>query len=372
MRAPRDVLFYVPSAAPLLVAADLPAGGAETQMVTVARELAKRDLRVAFVLDAREPPPVVDGIDLIAERRVRTRVAGLRSLEAVVRVIGAVVRGNAPVVVQRGGSAVTGLVGLAARLTRRRFVFSTASVADFDLELMESSTKRVRLFRAGVRLAHDIVVQTAEQVELAHRRFNRDAVLIHNVVEPAALRDGAPDAFLWIGRLVGYKGPHAYLDLAAAVPEASFRMLGVPSGPDGARLAAEVAERARSLPNVELLEPRPRAELGPVYDEAVAVVNTARFEGMPNTFLEGWARGVPALALHHDPDATIERERLGAFAGGDPARLADLARRLWAERGEQADAAARCVEYVRLRHTIGAAADAWARLVRDGRAGRSC
>jgi len=143
------------------------------------------------------------------------------------------------------------------------------------------------------------------------------------------------------------------------VPEAKFSMVGVPTGPDGPRLAASIAKRAASLPNVELLAPRARPALAPLYDSAVAVVNTAEFEGMPNIFLEGWARGVPALALQHDPDGMIVRERLGAFAAGDPARFADQARALWSERGNQHDLEERCVTHMRKHHSMTAVADSW-------------
>ena len=367
----RDVLFYVPNVAPLLVDAELPAGGAETQMVVVGRELARRGLRVAFVVYADDLPESIDGLDLIVQRPNRVEVAGLRSVEAFLRTLVTVVRGNAPVVVHRSRSAVTGLVGLAARITRRRFVYSSSNVVDFDFQRVESSARRVRLFRLGIRLAHQVVVQTPEQVALSRERFERDSVLIRSVAEPAAPRSGTPAAFLWIGRLTGQKRPHAYLDLAAALPEARFRMVGVPSVPEGPRLAQEVAERARSLENVELVAPRPRRELGPLYDDAIAVVNTAEFEGMPNVFLEGWARGVPALALHYDPDGTIVREGLGAFADGDPVLLAKLARSLSAERDGQQELASRCVAYVRRHHSLDAAVQAWTRVIRGSMSDRT-
>ena len=38
---------------------------------------------------------------------------------------------------------------------------------------------------------------------------------------------------------------------------------------------------------------------------------------MPNTWLEGWARGVPALTLSFDPDGRIAAHGLGVEAGGD-------------------------------------------------------
>jgi hypothetical protein len=365
MTARHDVLFYLPNVGPLLLPGDhLPTGGAETQMVLVGRELARRGLRVAFVVYGEQLPSSVDGLDLIVQRPPRLGIPGSRPFERSVRTLIAVVLGNASVVVQRNASIVTGLVAIAARMTGRRFVYSSANVIDFEFSQLERNRLKIALFHLGIRLANDVVVQTSEQVRLARECFGVSARLIGSVAEPATPRRGTPTAFLWVGRLATYKHPEAYLDLAAAVPEASFRMVGVPSGPDGARLAAEVADRARSLDNLELLEPRPRAELGPLYDDAVAVVNTAAFEGMPNVFLEGWARGVPALALRHDPDNIIERRRLGAFAGGDPSRLIEQVRSFWTSRHDQQELAARCIEYVHGQHSLDAAARGWMEVVR--------
>jgi glycosyltransferase involved in cell wall biosynthesis len=364
MRARHDVLFYVPNVGPLLRSGDdLPTGGGETQVVVIGRELARRGLRVAFIVYAVDLPPSVDGIDLIVQRPPRMRLPGVGGLEAWVRTLLVTMRSNPSVVVQANAGAVTGHVALAARLIRRPFVYASTNVVDFEFARVEPSRRRLALFRLGVRLADEVIVQTPEQADLARERFGRRAQHIPCVAETATPRRRTPRAFLWIGRLADYKRPEAYLDLAAAVPEAEFRMVGVPIGPDGARLAASLAERARSLDNFELLDPRPRDELGPLYEDAVAVVNTGEFEGMPNIFLEGWSRGVPALALTHDPDGAIVRERLGAFASGDPGLLVRHARSLWSERDNQQELAARCIAYVRRHHSLEEVAQTWSRVI---------
>lgn len=354
-----DVAFHAPLVGPLLrPGAELPTGGAETQIAIIARELARRGLRVAIVVSDPELPSSVDGIDLIHQPPPRRSPLG-----TFFRTIRAVREANAPLVVQCNASVDTAYVAVAARLTRRRFVFQTVNVVDFDFARIEPSRLRRGAYTLGVRLADEIVAQTREQVRLSEQRFRRPARLAVCVSEPAPSSKEAREAFLWVGRLAWYKRPHAYLDLAAAVPEARFWMVAVPSGPDGPRLAAEIEERARSLDNVELLAPRPREELGRLYSAAVAVVNTAEFEGMPNIYLEGWARGAPALAEIHDPDGMIVREGLGLFANGDSTRMAELARSLWEAREENREMETRCVAYVREHHSLDAIGDVWADIV---------
>jgi len=343
----------MPAAAPLLAEGGARfAGGAENQVLMLARELARRGHRVGIVafgggggvpLRAR-----VDGVDVVELTPPRTRIPLVRTLAFYARTFRVLRANPAGVIVQRAAGIHTALVAAAARLLRTRFVFASAGLHDFDFASWESRRWIVALYERAVRSADRVVVQSAEQAALCRRRFGREPLVIASIAEPAAPQTGTPGAFLWVGRLDEHKRPQAYLDLARALPEARFRLVAVAGELDAA-----------DIPNLELLGPRPRAELAPLFADAVAIVSTSRSEGVPNVFLEAWARGVPALALAHDPDGAIERERLGGFAGGSPERLAELARELWETRGDRAELATRCREHVTRVHDAGPVADRW-------------
>jgi glycosyltransferase involved in cell wall biosynthesis len=187
-----------------------------------------------------------------------------------------------------------------------------------------------------------VVVQSADQLELARRRFPRAAepVQINSFAEHAAAATAPGEAFLWVSRLVDYKRPLLYADLAAAVPEARFWMVPIrTTDAQYAQTLAELERRAAQLDNFEILAQRPHAELQQLIGRAVAMVNTSSFEGMPNTWLEGWARGVPALTLSFDPDGRIAQHGLGIAADGDWEAFVGGARRLWDRRTDHALAA---------------------------------
>jgi glycosyltransferase involved in cell wall biosynthesis len=357
-----DVAFYMPWIGPLLLpGTGPPPGGAETQMLMLARALARRGRRVCVVTYGLPEvlPGGIDGIAVVPQRQPRTRarlVGFAAHLVSAARALGPL---RARVFVQRAAGPTTGIVALFARTKDSRFVYSSANVIDFDFERLERSPIRVWLFHLGVKLASTIVVQTHEQVDMCRRRFGREPVLIKSIAEPACATDLDREAFLWVGRAASYKRPEAFIDLAQAVPEARFRMILVTAGEKGGELARKIVERCRRVPNIELLNPRPRAELMRLIDSAVAMVNTADFEGMPNIYLESWARGVPALSLLHDPDGVIERESLGFFARGSPERLAAQARSLWQTRANQSELQERCREYVAREHDPERVVDRW-------------
>jgi glycosyltransferase involved in cell wall biosynthesis len=367
----RDIVFYTPRAGTILTPDAHPSGGAEVQMLHLARGLARRGARVALVTYAAPGlPAAVDGVEVVAQRHPERGPAPLRRAVTLATTCARLLRLDARVVVQRAAGSTTGLVALAAKATRTRFVYSSASTVDFTFERLGYGRATVALFDLGIRLADEIVVQTDEQAELCVRRFGRHPVVIRSVAEPPAAApapDGsASEGFLWVGRLALYKNPAALLDLAAAVPEAPFTMVCVPGTGDPPGLAEELARRADGLPNVRLMGPQRRTALLERMAHATAIVSTSDYEGMPNTLLEGWSRGVPALTLTHDPDGVIGRERLGWCAGGEPARLAEQARALWAGRADDAALRARCRGYVRSRHDPAVVIEQWAQTLGPG------
>jgi glycosyltransferase involved in cell wall biosynthesis len=363
-REKHDVAFYVPWIGPLLTDADVtPTGGAETQVLLLARALARSGSKVRLVVfdvPGAELPASVDGVDIYVRPPYRTHQS-LGKLREVASLWKAVAAADADVVVTRTAGEHVGLVGLSAKATRRRFVFASASPSDFDLARRTAKRLNRALFRLGVHTADEIVVQTEEQVALCAERFGRSSVLIRSIAEAVPRRRCEPEAFLWIGRLVNYKQPMAFVELARALPRAKFWMVGVPVplSAEGSELLSLVERQAAELPNLEVLPPRPRAALMGLVERAVAVVSTSEFEGMPNIFLEGWARGVPALALECDPDNVIERYELGAFAHASPERFVEQARRLWDGRLDQEDIAERCRRYIREQHSAEAVSAAW-------------
>jgi len=359
-----DVAFYVPQIGPLLSEGGaVPAGGAETQVFLLARALVSRGLRVcliAFDLPGVAIPSSVDGVEVSVRPPYRAHrwLSKLREARSVFRAISSV---DAEVLVTRAAGPDIGLAAVGAKLYRRRFVYSSANVSDFDFSRVSPKLTNRILFRLGTRLADEVVVQTEEQRRLCELRFRRKPILIGSIAEPAPRRERPPQAFLWIGRMVWYKRPLEFVKLARSVPDATFWMVGVPAGhaPEGEELLAAVAAEAAGVPNLELCAPRPRRQLLDLIERAVAIVNTAEFEGMPNIFLEGWARGVPALALSHDPDGVIEREGLGAFAHGSAEALVDAARRLWDGLTDQSELAGRCQRYIAENHSLEVVAALW-------------
>jgi glycosyl transferase family 1 len=303
-------------------------------------------------------PLSVDGVDIA----LREPYLGGRGLRGAIKEAQAMRRAlaslEARVIVTSIAGPHVGLVGLLTKLQGRQFLYYSANIIDFNFAVRRPSVRDRILYRFGLHFADDIIAQTDEQSRLCRARLGRTPIVIKYISEAAVMRRAEPEAFLWAGRAVWQKRPLEYVELARTVPEAKFWMVPVPTRESGSLVDA-VRQAAAGVPNLELLEPVPRAELMTLIQRAVAVVNTSVFEGMPNVTLEGWARGVPTLTFSYDPDGVIERYGLGVFAQGSREQLVTGATELWRGRHDQAEVAGRCRGYVAEHHSEDAVSRQW-------------
>jgi glycosyltransferase involved in cell wall biosynthesis len=345
----------------------------ERQMLLLARELSRRGLRVAMVVNAvgEREPGAAAGLTLV-ERGPRGSARGLRGTASECAQVRRALRdADGSVVVVAGGTPVLGFIAAYCRVRRRKLVFAAASDLDFEVGEPQKVRRRRGLYRAGVRLSDAVVVLTGHQASLARRAFPRlrhDQLLKipYFAVEANGVADGPAVEFLWAGRMHDVKRPLLFADLAAELPEAAFGLVGlVPPNPTPA-IAAYVErldEAAAELPNLELVGPLPHEKLQERLAHAVALVNTSTHEGMPNTFLEAWSLGVPVLTLAVDPDGLIEEHDLGVAAGGSWERFVAGARELWAGRADRAALSQRTRRFVHDVHSPEAVGARWQELL---------
>lgn len=368
----RNVTIYLPTTAGLFRRSVRRAGGAERQMAFLARELVQRDMDVALVVNrVPDPIPDIDPRLTLVERGPRSRKAGLvHFLTEATRVLRALIAANGQVVIVRGGTPVVGFVALYRRLWRRRFVFSSAN--DFDF-LPRPGVSRLQawLYALGVKHADVVVVQSSDQVELAREAFPEIRRLVHIASfadDPPERASREPTALIWAGRLVDYKRPELFAELAASVPEASFLLIphvDVRPSEWEARALENLASASERTPNLELGTSLPHPELVEKLGSAVAVVNTSEFEGMPNLFLEAWSQGVPVLTFSVDPGGVVAEKGLGIAADGSWDAFVAGARVLWESRFDREETAQRVRGHLRDVHSRRVVAGQWEELLRS-------
>jgi glycosyltransferase involved in cell wall biosynthesis len=331
-------------------------GGVERQTALLARWLAARGHRVSMVTwDHGQPDGLdVDGVHVYKACRQTDGWPILRfAYPRWSSLVGALGRANADVYYQNVIDGVTGQVALWCRVNRRRFVYSASSDSDCDarLPLLDTARERV-LFRAGLRLADRIIVQTGRQQAMLSRNFSRPSTVIP-LAAPDEARGvdgtGRGRRVVWIGRVCEVKRPDRLLDLADACPEFEFDLIGPD---DGSQYSAAVVARARATTNVVVHGPLDRPSLVHHLRRAACLCCTSEIEGFPNTFLEAWSFGLPVLSTF-DPDGVLERQGLGWFVA-EPTGLPAMLRTIMgnAEMRHRTGATAR--EHYQQHHTMDA------------------
>jgi glycosyltransferase involved in cell wall biosynthesis len=346
-------------------------GGAEVQTTLLAEALARRGFRVAHIVYPRERPAEVrvPSLRLVERGPWAGRRGLLGKLWEVRRVWRSLADADARLYVFRGGGPQLMVGAVFCLLHRRRLVMSASSDLDFIFDRPDRSRWGQALYRAALRRSHFVVVQTTQQRELARRGLGAGArvEMIPSFAEPtgASAPDPEPDAFLWAARVVEYKLPLSYVELAQALPEARFRMVAPWTSDTPRALFEELTQAAGETPNLELLPHQWRQKVLELMARSIAVVVTSRHEGMPNVFLEAWARGIPVVSLNFDPDGRIVEEGLGLFANGSWEEFVAAARRLWTDPELRTEIGERARRYVARVHSPDAVGELWAAALRN-------
>jgi glycosyltransferase involved in cell wall biosynthesis len=329
------------------------AGGIEVQLTLLGRGLARHGFDVHVVTcDYGQPDPLdAGGITLHKAYPASGGIPVVRFFHPRLTLgLSALWRADADVYLFQGAALWAGLVQAVARARGRRFVWLAGHDHDVrrDLPDVHGARDRWSVGRA-LRGADAIVAQTRWQQERLRADWGLESTVIMNPVElpPAAeVQDpGASSDVVWLSTYKPGKRPEWFTRFAERHPGVPCRMAGVVPGPplDDAPFRAAQAVAAR-VPSLSVQGAIAHERIGEFLAGAALFAHSSPAEGFPNTLLECWARGLPAVSCF-DPDGIVERERLGACRSDYAAWEAELERRL-------ADS--------ELRRAEGARARAWA------------
>jgi glycosyltransferase involved in cell wall biosynthesis len=205
------------------------------------------------------------------------------------------------------------------------------------------------LLKTALRHADLVVSQNRVQKEQYERQYGKSSVVIYNMVEDIPeidVKDYKKEYFLWVGRYVDVKRFELYVELARRLPEIRF-------------VAITNAEKKDIPSNLEILPLMKREELYGYYRGAVMLVNTSKWEGFPNVYLESWANGTGVITLKIDPDDIIERNDIGYICNEDMDMMEERIKYLWNNRDEAYKMGKRAREYVKENHSTEAIEKKW-------------
>jgi glycosyltransferase involved in cell wall biosynthesis len=360
------VCFMAPNAFPVLSGDESSQviGGAEVQQAIVARGLVARGYRVSMVcLDFGQAAIVdIDGIRVFRAFRpdagipvVRYLWPRLTSLWSCMR------RADADIYYQRTAGMITGLVAAYCRRHRKKSIFSASGNPNFERNTRRIKYRRDRwLYEYGLMRVDRVLVQNPEQAELCLRNFGRHSTLVPNCYEPLkSSRSRTGRDILWVGSIRQVKRPQLFLDVAAALPQYQFTLVGGPA-PENERMFAALKTRAAGMSNVRLMGFVPYSKLDQHFDNAALLLNTSESEGFPNTFLEAWSRSTVTVSFA-DCGARVDGMPVGRIVSSLE-QMMMVINEFMNDEVQRCKEGARCKEYVDRNHAPAAILDLYEKI----------
>ena len=341
-------------------------GGAELQQSVIARELARRGYRVSMVsIDYGQAEGTeAHGVRIYNMHKPDEGIPVVRFFHPrLTSLWQALKRVDADVYYQRTAAIYTGALAAFSKYHGKRCVYGGACDVDFIPGKEEIRyTRDKKIYQYGLRRVDRVFVQNENQSRFLRENYGREGILIPNCYEaPAGAKADRQGYILWVATVRQSKRAHLLLELARKLPQHKFVVIGGPEpSVEGEERYRAIREEALKIPNMEFKGYVPLEETEGYFNGARVFLNTSAYEGFPNTFLQAWARGIPAVGMCDvgapntggTPIYDIAREVDGAAAALDRLMSDDLH---WQKNSE------RVLAHHRATHSIAAVVDQYER-----------
>jgi len=286
------------------------------QQCIIARALHRRGYKVSMICHDYGQPDKhhIDGIQIFKAHKPNEGLPVLRFIHPrTTSLWRAMIRADADIYYQRCASYYTGLVSFFCRQTGKKMIFSAASDSDFAPGKQLIKYKRDKLiYEWGLKHADAIIAQSPQQQELCRKNYKRESVYIPSCYNFSCCGEEANKQIdvLWVATIRPLKQVEIFIEIAQRLPELRFRIVGgPPGGNDNDSYYCKIKDMAAMVPNLEFIGYVPYEKIDKHFSEARLFVNTSKFEGFPNTFLQAWALGIPALSFF-DLDISFEGQQV--------------------------------------------------------------
>ena len=310
----KKICFVDLGAYPLLAKKNMGfAGGASVQQVLLAEELVKYNFEVSFITytDGKAHIEHIGDIKVIKVYK-REDAPTLSFLAKAWYIWRAMKEANADIYFHESGAA--GVVSLFCYLTREKFVRYISSDAEVDKKMTEYISRIGRLGNwLDIKLADAVVAQSEFQRKMLKESFGRESLIIRNAFPLSNQKMSEktnPPIVLWVSTIREIKQPELFLKLAKAIPKGSFQMVGGVEYNNPA-VYNNVKESSESISNLHFMGFVPFHEIDQYFEQASIFVNTSKYEGFPNTFIQAWMHYMPTVTLNADPDGLICKNKIG-------------------------------------------------------------
>jgi len=288
-------------------------GGPSVQQVFLAAELHRHNNKIIFITYGNDEKKIeCFGDYKIIKVYKREDTSNLSFFTKIWYIWSAMKIAKADCYIHRSGAA--GVVSLYCMIYRKKFVryiSSDAEVNNKNINILNYFDKLGNWL--DFKLANIIIAQSEFQQKMIKQNFGKDCDIIKTAFPLPILtqknKDNSP-IILWVSTIREIKQPELFLKLAKSIPEGKFQMIG---GIDDSNPAfyEYIKKESQKISNLQFIGFVPFSEINSYFETSSIFVNTSKYEGFPNAFIQAWMNKVPTISLNVDPDSIICNNKMG-------------------------------------------------------------
>jgi glycosyltransferase involved in cell wall biosynthesis len=208
-------------------------------------------------------------------------------------------------------------LGLISRLLGIKHIIRVANDPEADFSIIPYFPKHhIMMVNAAYKMADLILVQNIFQYKILVKKFPKakvrklfnPIVLDNNYLKKKEKKEGY---IAWLANFRYQKNLKLLHDIVLRFPKEYFKVAGVEKLPLDNETEVYL-KKLENLQNVEFMGLVPRNRVLAFLHKSKFLLNTSRYEGFSNTFLESMVTGTPILTTSNvNPDGIIEDYDLG-------------------------------------------------------------
>jgi len=158
-----------------------------------------------------------------------------------------------------------------------------------------------------------------QQQESTRTILHKEGIVLPSYFLPVDIQIKKENLIIWLATLAPFKQPEIFIDLISQTDLHGWKaIIG------GGTTDTKYEKKVRSLisgQSIELIGIIPFEESSQYYQRARLYINTSKWEGLSNAFVQSWLSGTPVLSLNNDPNNWLNERGIGFCANGNYDRL---------------------------------------------------
>ncbi|MFX1310994.1 MAG: glycosyltransferase family 4 protein [Promethearchaeota archaeon] len=273
---------------------------------------------------------------------------------------------NPDVVIQRAASKITGICAFYCKIFKKKFIYSIANLTDVNGKNEKGFFGK--MYRFGLNSASFLVAQNKEQIEelekYKKRKF-KNISIIRNSYQIKKTFMEKKEYILWVARAINWKRPELFIKLAKIFPNEKFVMIcnKTDDKEHNIRYWNKIHNEASEITNLTFIEFVPYYKVSQYFKEAKIFINTSKFEGFPNTFIQSFINKIPVISLNVNPDNIFLKYKLGYLCNDSFSMMVNRLNEMLRNEKIYKEFSQNCYQFVNQFHDIRKNIELWKFLV---------